>query len=347
MAWIYLIATIFIPIFVSFFLVALLFGKGPSYILRFYSVLTLDTKEGLIKQGLLWFSILTPVLVSLCLGCWVWVDYMPELSGDGFKKFIEISILPIAVMSLALPLAGLVSKFHSTQQTAAQIKVVSFKNNLDAFYAHRKELISYFDLMGEYSFLGVLSFKYKLHPVVHLRFFDGTPEQGVPTINTLSFEYIRMHLLSAADKLNGMLKAADSADDLLAFYLSACRDINKVSEGLHITEVVNGLAVSGVMVRTQGEEEGYDISTVGTTGLHLIGAMRFARSFFDALCDFSGEERIAYSEEFHNAIFTDRSLADYQRLTLRLHEKELFELIKNEAATYDALHPVNKQRTDT
>lgn len=166
-----LIATIIIPALTIFWLIASKLGEGQNCKMRALSVFELNTEHGLIRQGLLWLAVSIPLSLGMAFGIWGWSGYTVSLTPGGYKKFVEISLLPLAIMSISLPLAGLVSRFHSTQQAARQIILSKTKNSLDAYYAHRKAMFEYFKEIDETNYFGMHSFSYKVHPVLHKRFF--------------------------------------------------------------------------------------------------------------------------------------------------------------------------------
>ena len=143
----------------------------------------LHPEKGLMDHGLLWFSILIPVLYFVAIGYVSWEPYTLSMSSDGFAKFISISTLPLTILSLAIPLPVLVSRFHATQQTATQLKATKLKNNIDVFHAHRKAMFEYFDRVPKATFEGTLDCEFKVHPRLHINAFRGSkPEQGSPRV---------------------------------------------------------------------------------------------------------------------------------------------------------------------
>jgi len=245
-------------------------------------------------------------------------------------------------MSLSLPLAGLISKFHSTQQTAKQIEVVSFKNNLDAFYTHRKELLAYFDAMPEVNYLGVVNVKYKLHPVLHLRFFNGAPKQGWPQVNNASFEEVERYISTGAKFLKRILEPSVEGDiSALDCYLDACKDIFLAAQALHVRDVNITLVSRGVMVKTDSvSQEGYDMITMGTTTLEALAAIRIVKSYYDNLCDFAGVARWATPEAYEIVFKGGRRILDGELIIENLHEVEIAELVASGMARYDDNHPL-------
>tara|TARA_R110002110_G_scaffold383611_1_gene595090 strand:- start:539 stop:1078 length:540 start_codon:yes stop_codon:yes gene_type:complete len=157
----------------------------------------LNPEKGLLKQGLLWVSLLLPVSYFLVFGSIAWAGYEIDISSAGLSTFFRISTIPLTVLSLTLPLTVLVSRFYSTEQTARQIAITLHKNNLDAFYSHRSELFSYFDRLQEVDYFGALKGRFNVYPRVHKNFFKGRPDLGVPEINVEMFNQIERALQSA------------------------------------------------------------------------------------------------------------------------------------------------------
>lgn len=334
--------TLAIPVFISVLVVAVFLGKGKWGGGRLISVFEFDTSKGLISQGLLWLSMATPVFIALSLGMWVWPNYEILVSSEGFKNFIEISILPLAVMSVSLPLTGLVSRFHSTQQTAKQIEVVSFKNNLDAFYTHRKELLSYFSAMESVTYLGVVEFNYRVHPVLHVRFFEGVPEKGWPVIRRQSFDSVERGILQGAQYLVRVLSPTeDHGLRDLDFYLMGCKHIYLVAQSLHIREVTFGLVSRGVMIKSSScPEHGWDLLTIGTTTAEVLAAIRYVKNYYDNLCDFAGVPRMKISEEYDVVFRGGQRLLAGELLIENLHMFDIQQMVEDGRAQYDEMHPV-------
>lgn len=92
-------------------------------------------------QPLFWASIAAPVLSFIFFGYFAWHGRSIDMSSDGFKEFVAISKLPLALLSLSIPLSAIIASAHRATQTASQIEVVLKKNALDSFYAHEKSFI--------------------------------------------------------------------------------------------------------------------------------------------------------------------------------------------------------------
>lgn len=333
-----LILTLLVPVSLSLLVVFCFLGVAGSPTDKFRSAFSLDSSKGLINQGLLWLSILTPLFLALSLGMWVWPDYRVDLSLAGYKKFVEISLLPLGVASISLPLTGLVARFHSTRQTARQIEVVSFKNNVDAFYTHRKEMIGYFAALGEVKYLDVITFSYKIHPVLHLRFFKGAPEKGFPQVKREYFNYVESRILGASKFLNGLLCGEGGSIGLLSLYINACNDMYLASEALAIPEISNDLFLEGVQIK--GEPGDYNYITMGTTTLQALAAIRYLKGYYDNLCDFAGVERMSIPDGYEVVFHGGQKLLEGTLYIEGLHESDVKQLVESGQARYCDNHPL-------
>lgn len=320
------------------------FGKGKELGQRLTTAFVLDTSEGLIKQGLLWASILAPLINGFALGFWAWKSYGPLFNPEGFAEFIKISLLPLGVMSISLPLAGLVSRVHSTQQAAkqiqqaeTQIKINSFKSNLDAFYAHRKGLVEYFSGLPEIDYFGRRKFDFKIHPVLHKRFFEGSPEHGWPSVNNDAFWLIEGKLVLAAKLLKPVLELGWVHNPkALDFYLNSCSAIFIVSERLGIKKIYHDLVQEGITVKHEG---GHMVS-LGVTTADMLASIRFAREFFDNLCDYAGRVRMTVPNDLE-VVFYQSELYLQNKSIEFLHSDPIYNLILDGVASVNEKHHSN------
>ncbi|MZG45153.1 MULTISPECIES: hypothetical protein [Dickeya] len=99
----------------------------------------------LTKQRLFCQSVRFPVISGFYFGVFSWIGHEPKFNSDGFLYFIEISKLPIGMISLAIPFVAIVSSIHRTIQTEAQMKKIqkqidmaTKKNRSDSYIAHFK-----------------------------------------------------------------------------------------------------------------------------------------------------------------------------------------------------------------
>ncbi|EPG6064454.1 hypothetical protein [Proteus mirabilis] len=102
-------------------------------------LLTMDAKP-LTSQTLFWLSIIIPIFSFLYFGLFSWRGCIFRVDADGFKKFIEISTLPLGLLSLSIPFTSVVNNIHRTIQTNKQIESSEIKNNIDIYYSHKKNL---------------------------------------------------------------------------------------------------------------------------------------------------------------------------------------------------------------
>lgn len=264
----------------------------------------LHPEKGLLKQGLLWLSILLPISYFLVFGVVAWEGYEIDVSSNGLTKFFAISAIPLAFLSLALPLTVLVSRLHSTEQTARQIIITNHKNNLDAFYSHRNELFSYFDRLQEADYFGAFKGRFKIHPRVHKVFFSGDPSSGVPEVNAEMFKSIESSLASARWQIDFVLRNKDP-DKIFSFYLlNACVTIHHLSRCLGLPEIYKDLADRSVLIEVEVNGQGKEkYLSVGTTTDDFVAAYRYANDYFTNLCDFAGYSK-KEAEEEHKYIET-------------------------------------------
>jgi len=237
-----LISIICGPLFFVFSGILFFLGRGS---------LKLNVKNGLLKQGLLWLSILLPVSYFLVFGAIIWSDYEIDISSAGLTTFLKISVIPISFLSLALPLTVLVSRLYSAEQTAKQILIATHKNNLDAFYSHRKELFSYFDRLEKTDYFGALEGHFKIHPRIHKNFFTGSPDSGFPEINKETFEFIESLLSSARWQIDSVLTNKNPERTFYFYLLNACVTIHSLSLNLGLSEIYGKLADRSMLLEVE------------------------------------------------------------------------------------------------
>ncbi|EGH99277.1 hypothetical protein [Pseudomonas syringae] len=320
------------------------FGKGEELGQRITTAFVLNTSEGLIKQGLLWAAILAPLLNGFALGFWAWKGHGPLFNPEGFAEFIKISLLPLGVMSISLPLAGLISRVHSTQQAAkqiqqaeTQIEINSFKSNLDAFYAHRKGLVEYFSGLPEIDYFGRGKFDFKIHPVLHKRFFNGSPKHGWPSVNDDAFLVIESKLMLAAELLKPVLDMGRVSDPkALDFYLNSCSAIFVVAERLGIKKIYHDLVQEGITVK---HEDGHVVS-LGVTTADVLASIRFALEFFNNLCDYAGRVRMEVPCDLEVVFYQSELYLEKKSIEF-LHSTPIYNLILDGLASVNENHHSN------
>ena len=137
----------------------------------------------LTRQYLFWAAIIIPFSFFITTGIISWHDKSLRLDSTGFDNFLSISKLPLALLSLSLPLGVIVNNIHRTIQTEKQIEEAERKNKADAFYAHRKNTIDVLDNLP-FSDLhtGLESIKLEFHntySVYRLLYPKASSESGI------------------------------------------------------------------------------------------------------------------------------------------------------------------------
>lgn len=137
----------------------------------------------LTRQYLFWAAIIIPFSFFITTGIISWYDKSLRLDSNGFDNFLSISKLPLALLSLSLPLGIIVNNIHRTIQTEKQIEEAERKNKIDAFYAHRKNTIDVLDNLP-FSDLhtGLESIKLEFHNtynVYRLLYPKASSESGI------------------------------------------------------------------------------------------------------------------------------------------------------------------------
>lgn len=321
----YLSMIIFIPLFLSIMVIVYFFGDGKGIKKRLRNSIFIHNDKGLSQQGLLWLSIIMPFIYFALFGYIAWNGHHLLLNEDGLKNFVTISGLPLAILSLSLPLSILVSRLHATSQTAEQIKMARLKNNVDLFYSHRKELFSYFAQIGEVTYLHCLNAKYKIHPRVHKKYFTGTPELGAPKYNEAMFKHIDDSLQRARYYLGAVIMNINP-ELTYSFYVGSISSIiYDISMELGIPEIYIEIAQKSPLVPSPTKEnENRTLLTVGTTTDIVVASYRYLENFFYNLCDFAGYTYIKVEEDEKYISEGDSYKTKKVPLVIEgLHEKEI------------------------
>ncbi|WP_445435687.1 hypothetical protein [Citrobacter amalonaticus] len=100
--------------------------------------------EQLLKQTPFHIAILAPFLSFLYFGYLSWKGHTPQFDSKGMGVFLEISKLPLLILSLTLPLGALAANVHRTFQIKKQIELSEEKNLSDMYYAHNKSYVENF-----------------------------------------------------------------------------------------------------------------------------------------------------------------------------------------------------------
>ncbi|GEM_PF-2405478 len=249
-------------------------------------IFTIDTNKGLSSQGLFWMSILVPFVYFFVVGMLGWKDYKLRLDAEGFKTFISISALPIGILSLAVPLSAIVARFHTSKQTARQIEIVSQKNNVDLFHAHRREFFSYFSQVGETKYSDRLTGKNYIHPRLHKILFKGKPEHGSPKPNEAVFKEISRDIHSLKSLLDDVLKNKNKERSFDSYLANFCPQLYGLTLRLGLIEIYDSLKEFSLESLGPKNEKKY--LTVGGNADDAVHSLRYIDNFFSNLCDFAG-----------------------------------------------------------
>jgi hypothetical protein len=287
-----------VPSIISLVLILCIFHKGKLNAVELVNTLRLHSDHGLVKQPLFWWSICAPASYFAATGAVCWSGYEISISSEGFGTFVNISALPLTLLSLAIPLGVAVARFHSTEQTAKQISIAAnqlsiaqLKNNVDAFYSHRKEFFAYFDKIGTVTFLKTLEVKYQINPRVHGQLFIGKPEAGTPKLDTKLISELVSKLKFVRNCLDSVLTDANP-DQTLTWYMTAASNIYWIALTLGIREINNELNYSSVTL-TGFFEDGtaFRQRSLGKSTVEAICAFRCAKSYILTILHFACDEK--------------------------------------------------------
>lgn len=290
MDYFYLALHLVLPLAVPVF-VMLLCASG-SFQDRLGDLFSLRSNESLIRQKLFWLSLVVPFGLFFSFGFICWKGYRLELSQEGISLFLNISTFPLTLLSAAIPLGVVVASFHSTQQTAEQIKQAGVKNNLEAYYLHRTEFFKHFERHGAVSYLGVVEGKFIPHALLYNNCSPGDPEFGVPKRNEYYFMQIDAAFSSAATFMHIVFTKPYSEWVFSAYLMNACVSMHAVGRLLGLSELYRDMVGNSLVVEVpvQSGKESENYMTVGRTATDFIAIFRYARDFYVNLSAFYGYE---------------------------------------------------------
>lgn len=181
---------------------------------RLKSVFSLNPEKELLRQPPLWLSIIFPLYLFLGFGFFFWNGHKVDLSEEGFKYFIQISQLPLWLLTTLAPLTILVARAHATAQTAHQIQRLESKNNLDHYFTNRREFNNTIEkTKAKFNKIDYISSKLisltnqsnnlQLTPstMLHDTFTNGSAEDGITGINKQEIAVIRDNINEIADAI--------------------------------------------------------------------------------------------------------------------------------------------------
>ena len=266
-------------------------------------------EEGLAEQGLLWLSIATPLAYFITFGVFAWQGHEVNITALGFERFINISALPIGLLTFAVPLSLLVMRVHSTTQTATQIKITKHKNNLDGYYAHRKAMFEYFSAIEDTEYEGKIKGKFYLHPRLHIKFFKKTPpEKGIPNVNTHQIKKMLILLQRARVSLFTAMNQSTPYQDRAMHYMNASTYIYKLANLLALEEIYKELKERSNKVevllndKSETPKTPRYLYTAGTEADEIFGAFRYCRSYARLICEFCGYSTLSFTQEHYSDV---------------------------------------------
>ncbi|WGV22920.1 hypothetical protein QIY50_12655 [Pseudomonas putida] len=293
-----IVGLVLLPISLAVLIISIALHKSVSF-LAISRTVSLHSSEGLAKQGLFWLSILVPIILFFEFGYFVWSGSSLELSQEGFKNFITLSALPIGLLSLSIPAAALVTKLHSTAQTAKQIIIAEKKNNYDLFYMHRREFSAYYAQIGPLEFLGEFTASYKVNPRLHAVLFSGEAADGIPMLRAKFISQRIADLKRARELLIGVLTSTDLIE-ALPKYLQFSKIVDDIFTHFGVFDVQKQLAKKSIKVTYMLNGEKLAQRTAGSTTRQAISAFRCAKSYMLLAMEFAGYEegvRLVRDEE--------------------------------------------------
>ncbi|EMR6451219.1 hypothetical protein WJU70_003536 [Enterobacter cloacae] len=193
-------------------------------ILSFRKKALLMDERPLTKQYLFKQALRIPCISSLYYGVLSWAGHTPQFNSEGFTNFIEISKLPIALLSLTIPFVIVVNNIHRTIQTDKQIEEAKRKNISDSFYSHFKHVVDYFtNLPPKKNVLDVdyaIDFKqeFKINSPIHLYKFiynENNPTNGVLGTDKNYMQKLTDLLIDVVDLLENLTPPKSVTDNNL------------------------------------------------------------------------------------------------------------------------------------
>ncbi|WP_458377754.1 hypothetical protein [Pseudomonas fluorescens] len=288
-----LIAVLIFPLLIptaGLFILARMRGRRDVTLLELYRF---KPNESLLHQWGFWLSIFIPVFYFIGFGLIAWQDYDLLLTGQGLQTFISISTLPLALLSVAIPAAAIVASFHSTEQTAAQIRLTSY-------YSHKNDFHAHLDKTGKNNYLGRFEVAHNVHPQLYLIFFNGRPEEGVPRLNLDRFREVESMLSDARKYIHLFFEEKEYGNALYLYLSETCPALRKIMGRFSFRDVSAALKDKSSTYDWLGKV-GW---TVGDSAADLIAVYRYALVWYLDLCgaagyrspDFSFVKSISYFE---------------------------------------------------
>jgi len=241
----------------------------------------LNPEHGLGSQTLFWLVVLAPLTYFGVFGGFAWRGYDVSLNSDGFKQFIEISTLPIALLSLSIPLTALVTYLHSTAQTAKQIE----KNEHELFYLHRREFVYYFEQIGPTTLYDVFAVEFKISPRIHGQLFMGEVKDGIPLLDTHKVDELILKF-KEAERCLALALTEPLSDETCDAYFTFCELTTSLVNFFAIRDLklkIDANAFRLVLMRSKECE----VKSVGWRADHAGAVFDCLRVYLNNLLHFS------------------------------------------------------------
>lgn len=257
----------------------------------------LNPEHGLGSQTLFWLVVLAPLTYFVIFGAFAWKGYDVSLNADGFKQFIDISTLPIALLSLSIPLTALVTYLHSTAQTAKQIE----KNEHELFYLHRREFIFYFEQIGATTLYDVFKVEFRISPRIHGQFFKGEVKEGIPLLDTCKVDEL-VGKFKEAERCLAQVLTEPHSDETHQAYFTFCENVNRLINFLAIRDLKLHVETNSYLMSWPGAE-GREVQSIGWRADHAIAAFDCLRVYLNNILHFS-----TYKKGLQDLYKDDRSV---------------------------------------
>ncbi|ONH51158.1 hypothetical protein BLL36_22570 [Pseudomonas cedrina subsp. cedrina] len=196
-------------------------------------------------------------------------------------------------------------------------------------------MLEYFSGLDLMTYFDKYKFEYKAHPVLHKRFFSGSPEKGWPSRNELSFEAVERKIEQAAIYL--LLVLSGNSIHRLDDYLQVSLNIYGAADALNIREIKHDMARGGVYVKWLNNDGG--VVTIGLNTLETLAALRFVREYYNNFCDFSGRPRMKLSNDLEDVFLKTEYWLRKGDFIQTIHLQDMVSLVEAGRAEYGEKHP--------
>ena len=153
--------------------------KGINFL--FWFLFRVNHRKPIFKNISFWFWIFFPICFGGFMGSLIWMSLDFLLSSTGYNYFLEISKLPLGIMSLSLPSVGIYVVHYKSKQTSELISISKIKEYSSEKGKHKSSLIA----------LGVSVHRLKNH----LSSLDARLSKQTTSLDTLNSEFDAIHML--------------------------------------------------------------------------------------------------------------------------------------------------------